>query len=94
MKETTISVTEAARNFADCINRVRYQGMTFVLIKNGSPVARLVPDNLAPNEEAASVRRLAADLRKFKLSPEEARAWRRDMRKGHRILKPPVNKWR
>jgi prevent-host-death family protein len=94
MKETVISVTEAARNFADCVNRVRYHGMTFVLLKNGSPVARLVPDNLASTEESSSVRKLAADLRKFNLSPEEAKAWRRDMRKGHRILKPPIDKWR
>ncbi len=38
-----ISVTEASRNFADCVNRVRYQGAAFVLQKNGVPVARLVP---------------------------------------------------
>ena len=44
MKMTTISVTEAARNFADCVNRAHYQNVTFVLLKNGSPVARLVPD--------------------------------------------------
>ena len=45
MRETTISVTDAARNFADCVNRVRYQNVTFVLLRNGSPVARLVPEN-------------------------------------------------
>ena len=44
MKKTVISVTEAARNFADCVNRVRYQNVTFVLLKNGTPVARLVPE--------------------------------------------------
>ena len=32
-------------NFADCVNRAHYQNVTFVLLKNGSPVARLVPDN-------------------------------------------------
>jgi antitoxin (DNA-binding transcriptional repressor) of toxin-antitoxin stability system len=36
-------VTEAARNFADCVNRVRYQGACFVLQKNGLAVARIVP---------------------------------------------------
>jgi prevent-host-death family protein len=39
----SISVTEAARNFSDCINRVRYQGTTFILHKNGVPVARVEP---------------------------------------------------
>jgi prevent-host-death family protein len=41
--ETLISVTVAARKFSDCINRVRYQGMSFLLEKNGVPVARIVP---------------------------------------------------
>jgi prevent-host-death family protein len=90
MKTTEISVTDAARNFADCVNRVRYQGMTFVLLKNGAPVARLVPEG----QKARSNRELAAILRQRHLSAEEARAWRADMRAGHKILKPPVDKWR
>jgi antitoxin (DNA-binding transcriptional repressor) of toxin-antitoxin stability system len=89
MKTTPISVTEAARNFADCVNRVHYQNVTFVLLKNGTPVARLVPER----KKAGSVRKLAAALREFELSPEEARAWNRDLRAARRILKPPVNKW-
>jgi antitoxin (DNA-binding transcriptional repressor) of toxin-antitoxin stability system len=90
MKTTVISVTEAARNFADCVNRVHYQNVTFVLLKNGAPVARLVPER----KKAGSVRKLAAALREFGLSPEEARAWNRDLRAARRILKPPVDKWR
>jgi antitoxin (DNA-binding transcriptional repressor) of toxin-antitoxin stability system len=43
MRESVISVTQAARTFADCVNRVRYQSASFVLHKNGVPVARLVP---------------------------------------------------
>jgi len=44
MQTRSISVTEAARNFSDCVNRARYQGVTFVLHRNGVPVARLVPE--------------------------------------------------
>ncbi len=40
MSETIITVTEAARNFADCVNRSHYQKTTFVLLKNGVPFAR------------------------------------------------------
>ncbi len=90
MKKTPISVTDAARNFADCVNRVHYQNMTFVLLKNGMPVARLVPER----KKAGSVRKLAAALREFGLSPEEAKVWNRDLRAARRILKPPVNEWR
>jgi len=48
MREQAISVTEAARNFSDCINRARYQGTTFILHKNGVPVARIVPVEKKP----------------------------------------------
>lgn len=44
MRRVSISVTEASRNFADCVNRVHYQNVTFVLLKNSKPFARLVPD--------------------------------------------------
>jgi hypothetical protein len=39
MKTVTISVTKAARRFADCVNRAHHQNVTFVLLKKGSPVA-------------------------------------------------------
>jgi antitoxin (DNA-binding transcriptional repressor) of toxin-antitoxin stability system len=89
MKETHISVTEAARNFADCINRVHYQNATFVLFKNGSPVARLVPNV----EKTCTGRELAEALGQLELSPENAKAWRNDLRRARKILKPPVNRW-
>ncbi len=44
-KKIAITVTEAARNFADCINRARYQDVTFLLLKNGTAVAQIVPNN-------------------------------------------------
>ena len=90
MKKTVISVTEAARNFADCVNRVRYQNVEFVLVKNGLPVARLVP-----NEEKASTgRELAKALARAKLGADNAKAWHNDLRRAHRILKAPTNRWR
>ncbi len=90
MKEQAISVTEAARNFAECVNRVRYQDVSFVLLKNGTPVARLVPTA----ERFRSNRELAAILRKNRLSEDEAKAWRADLRNAHKVMKPPVDKWR
>ena len=90
MKTTPISVTDAARNFADCVNRVRYQNMTFVLLKNGSPVARLVPDG----RKICLGRDLAEALSKADLPADEAKAWRRDLRKARKALKPPASRWR
>jgi antitoxin (DNA-binding transcriptional repressor) of toxin-antitoxin stability system len=90
MSKTRISVTEAARNFADCVNRVHYQKTTFVLLKNGSPVAQLVPDD----QKKCTGADLAAALAGVKLAPEEARAWGRDLRDAKKNLKPPVDKWK
>ena len=85
----TISVTDAARNFADCVNRSHYQNVTFVLLKNGSPVARLVPDN----EKICAGRDLAGALAKTELAEDEAAAWHRDLQTARKTLKAPANKW-
>jgi prevent-host-death family protein len=90
MKTTPISVTEAARNFADCVNRVRYQNVSYVLLKNGTPVARLVPEK----EKICLGRNLAKVLRKVDLPRDEAVAWNRDLKKARKGLKPQPDKWR
>jgi prevent-host-death family protein len=38
---THVSATEAARRFSDLLNRVRYQGERFVIVRNGEQVAEL-----------------------------------------------------
>jgi len=90
VKKTTISVTEAARNFADCINRVHYQNVTFVLLKNGVPVARLVPDK----EKVCTGRDLAEAVARTELMTEEAKAWRRELQAARKTLKAPADTWR
>lgn len=89
MRKTSISVTEAARNFADCVNRAHYQNVTFVLLKNGSPVARLVPDN----EKVCTGRDLAGALAKTELPEAEAAAWHRELQTARKTLKAPADKW-
>ena len=90
MKETAISVTEAARNFAECLNRAHYQNMTFVLLKSGKPVARLIPDR----EKVCSGAELAKALEAAEISAAEAKEWYRDMRSSRKMLRPPVDRWR
>jgi antitoxin (DNA-binding transcriptional repressor) of toxin-antitoxin stability system len=90
MKERAITVTDAARNFADCVNRAHYQNLTFVLLKNGRPFARIEPDN----EKRCTGRELADALAKVRLSSEEARAWHRDLRTSRKTFKLPADKWR
>ena len=90
MKQTIISVTEAARNFADCVNRAHYQSVTFVLLKNGSPFARLVPDD----EKVCTGSELADALSKAELPEDEAKTWHRDLQSAHKALKAPTDRWR
>jgi antitoxin (DNA-binding transcriptional repressor) of toxin-antitoxin stability system len=82
-----ISVTEAARNFADCVNRAQRQNVTFLLLKNGKPVARLAPDN----EKVCTGRELAAALGSVELPEDEAAAWRADLKIGRKTLKAPTD---
>ncbi len=90
MKKTTITVTDAARNFADCVNRAHYQNATFVLLKNGTPFARLVPDNekVCPGSDLAEI------LAKAELPDGEARAWHHDLQAARKTLKAVADKWR
>jgi hypothetical protein len=92
MSETVITVTEAARNFADCVNRAHYRNETFVLLKNGVPFARLVPEG----ERVCSGKQLAAALTGAELGSAEACAWSRDLKAARATLKAPSDKrrWR
>ena len=41
--EHTIGATDLARNLGDVLSRVRYRRDSFVVERNGTPVARVVP---------------------------------------------------
>jgi antitoxin (DNA-binding transcriptional repressor) of toxin-antitoxin stability system len=82
MKRVAISVTEAARNFADCVNRAHGHNVTFVLLKNGAPVAQLSPNV----EKICSGVDLAAILAKSGLTDGEFKSWRRDLQDSRKTL--------
>lgn len=69
MADTNISVTAAARGFSDLVNRVRYLGESAVLVKNGTPVARIAP--FVPEPKRPSAGDLARRLLALQLPPEE-----------------------
>jgi antitoxin (DNA-binding transcriptional repressor) of toxin-antitoxin stability system len=89
MKKFPMSVTEASRNFADCVNRARYQNISFVLLKNGTPVAELTPSQ----EKLCSGSILAAAVAKARLTDQEAKAWRRDLQAARKALGSLKDKW-
>lgn len=89
MKELTITVTEAARKFADCLNRAHYQNTTFILLKNGKPFARIEPEN----EKVCKGQELANALSKIERSPDNTNDWERDHKGARKTLKGPVDRW-
>jgi len=58
--ERRISATELARRLGDALGRVRYRGDSFIVERNGAPVARLVP---LPGRPTASLREALAAWR-------------------------------
>ena len=94
MDPVPISVTEASRNFSDCVNRARYQGTSFVLLKGGSPVARIEPAEAQPKrgrELAAAFVKAVEDLH---VGEEEATAWLHDLEQARGSMLPQGRPWR
>jgi antitoxin (DNA-binding transcriptional repressor) of toxin-antitoxin stability system len=86
MKKKAVSVTEAARNFANCVKRAHYQNVSFILLKNGKAVARLSPEK----EKVCTGRELAKAIAKFDISSAEARVWHKDIVSARRRLSTPA----
>ena len=86
MSEKAISVTEAARNFVDCVNRAHYQGTTFVLHKNGVPMARIVPEERKPRTGREIAAALRVALKDVHLGKEEATAWIYELEEARKNL--------
>ena len=60
--ETKVQATELARSLSDILNRVHYRGESFVIERNGRPVARLGP---AEPQEGPTLRELVDVLERF-----------------------------
>ena len=88
----TLTVTEAARNFSDVVNRVFYRGDSMDLTRGGKVVARLVPavDVAAPTGSEV----LAAWKIIPHLGADEAEAFAADLERGREALNQvPAAKW-
>jgi len=86
-----ISVTEAARNFADLVNRAYYRGETTVLIRNGTPVAHIAPAARIGLPAPEVRRRLQTHRR---LDPAEAQAFAQDVEEARKTVPPLRDPWR
>lgn len=74
--EATLTVTDAARNFSDLINRVVYRGDVAILTRNGKPVARISPER----GKGVTGRELADLLdKRTRMPKDEAEMFARDL---------------
>jgi antitoxin (DNA-binding transcriptional repressor) of toxin-antitoxin stability system len=93
MQIRAISVTEASRNFSDCVNRARYQGTSFILLKSGEAVAQIVP---APQKRICGVElaeALHGALAEVHVGEKEATSWLHDLEQGRGLMPPQANPW-
>ena len=85
-----LSVTDAARRFADVVDRAFYRHETTVLVRNGVPVAHVAP--MAPTGIAA--RELAHRWPLLpRISPSDADAFAEDVAAARAALRPPGDAW-
>jgi prevent-host-death family protein len=88
-----ITVTEASRNFAECVNQARYLGATFVLVKGGVPVARIVPASHKPTRGVELADALREALGEVHLGEKEATSWLHDLEQARGATPAQVSPW-
>ena len=86
----SVTVSEAARGFADLINRVHYRNESALLTKGGKPVAKIVPVETGA--------KTGAELAEFwttfpHLSPAAADAFSEDLDLARSCLPKVNDKW-
>jgi prevent-host-death family protein len=81
-----ISATELARRLGDILGRVRYRGESFIVERNGTPVARLEPVGGVPR---ATVRDALAAWRAGEPDPAFADA----LERVGSADRPPEDPW-
>jgi len=94
MKPVPISVTEASRNFSDCINRARYKGTSFILQKGGVPVARIEPAETQPRKGSELAAALKQAVEGVHVGVDGATSWLHDLEQARGSLQPQVRPWR
>ena len=85
-----LSVTEAARNFADVVNRAFYRHETTVLLKGGVAVAHISP--LAPRGIPAAELAHRWSLLPH-LSAAEAAVWDAERANDRKRFPLPASRW-
>jgi antitoxin (DNA-binding transcriptional repressor) of toxin-antitoxin stability system len=84
--ETRISATELVRRLGDVLGRIRYRGESFVVDRNGAPVARIGPVAGAPRGT------LADALAAWGVDPADP-GFANDLARVNAADRPPADPW-
>jgi antitoxin (DNA-binding transcriptional repressor) of toxin-antitoxin stability system len=85
--EHRLSATDLARRVGDILGKIRYLGDSFLIERNGEPVARLVP---LPERPHGSV---AEALRAWAGAGESDAAFAADLERVSSADRPPESAW-
>lgn len=85
--EHRITATELARKLGDVLARVRYRGDSFIVERNGIPVARVTPP---PTIGGASLRKL---IEVWRAAGEPDPSFADDLERIGASDQPPRNPW-
>lgn len=93
METREITVTEASRKFSECVNQARYLGTSFLLIKGGVPVARILPAAHKPTRGIDLADALREALAEVHLGEKEATSWLHDLEQARGVTPGQVGPW-
>lgn len=85
--ELHITATELARKLGEVLGKVRFRRDTFVIERNGEPVARLSPSPIAPGAS------LGEALRAWREAGSPDPDFADDLERVNRADRPPRNPW-
>ena len=85
--EFHVSATELARRLGDILGRIRYRGESFVVDRNGTPVARIGP---VGNRGVSTV---AEALATWRAGGTPDPAFAQDLARVAAADRPPANPW-
>jgi antitoxin (DNA-binding transcriptional repressor) of toxin-antitoxin stability system len=84
---TRVSATEAARKFSDLLNRVRYRGERFTILRGGEEICELVPPIGRGRVTLGELRRTLASL------PQPDDEFRSDLERIRAEQPPAESSW-
>lgn len=85
--ELRIGATELARKLGEVLGKVRFRRDTFVIERNGEPVARLTPWPISGDTD------LAEGLRAWREAADPDPGFADDLERVNRADRPPRDPW-